>query len=223
MRPSLAVVASAAGESSAGLLGRISDWAVGLMELLGGPGAGLVIALENLFPPLPSEAILPLAGFTASRGTFTLAEALAWTTAGSLVGALALYALGATVGYARLRAIAVRLPLVEGADLDRANDWFAHYGRRAVFLGRMVPLVRSFISVPAGVQRMPLGQFVLLTTVGSAIWNSVLILSGYLLGEQWVLVERYAGIFSRVVVVSGALVLLVLAVLRWRKRWRRGP
>lgn len=203
--------------ASAGALDGISAWAVMVMETLGGAGAGLLIALENLFPPLPSEAILPLAGFAASRGTFTLAGVLAWTTAGSVVGATALYALGAQVGLQRLRAVAVRMPLIEPADLDRADAWFADHGRRAVLLGRMVPLVRSFISVPAGVQRMPVPEFLLLTAVGSAAWNTLLVLSGYVLGEQWRLVERYAGLFSRLVVVAAVVVLVGVAYRRWRR------
>ena len=206
------------GGPASGLLERIADWAVAVMESLGGFGAGLLIALENLFPPLPSEVVLPLAGFTASQGTFSLPAVIAWTTAGSVAGALALYTLGARIGFGRLRQIAVRLPLIEGVDLDRAEEWFAHYGRRAVLFGRLVPIVRSLISVPAGVHRMPLGEFLLLTALGSAAWNSLLILSGYLLGEQWSLVERYAGVLSRLVLVSAVALLVALAVRRWRAR-----
>ena len=123
----------------------IAGWAVGLMESLGGPGAGLAIALENLFPPLPSEVILPLAGFTASRGDMSLAEALFWTTLGSLVGAVALYLVGRALGRDRVRAIAARLPLVKLADVDRTEAWFHRHGRKAVFLGRMIPIFRSLI------------------------------------------------------------------------------
>lgn len=138
----------------------VAGWAVGLMERLGGPGAGLAIALENLFPPLPSEVILPLAGFTASRGTFTLVGALFWTTLGSVVGALALYGVGAGLGRARFRNLAARMPLVKVEDVDRTEAWFARHGSQAVFFGRMIPIFRSFVSVPAGIERMPLGKFV---------------------------------------------------------------
>ncbi|WP_122263604.1 DedA family protein [Ornithinimicrobium cerasi] len=175
------------------------------MERLGGPGAGLVIALENLFPPLPSEVILPLAGFTASQGTFSVQGAIAWTTAGSVVGALLLYTLGAVFGRERLRAVWGRLPLVNLDDLDRTEAWFSRHGKKAVFFGRMVPIFRSLISIPAGVERMPVGIFTLLTLSGSLIWNTIFVLAGYTLGENWHVVEEYAGVLQLVVI--GAVVL----------------
>ena len=187
----------------------IADWAVNLMNTLGGPGAGLAIALENLFPPLPSEVILPLAGFAASRGELSLAGALFWTTLGSVVGALVLYGLGAGFGRDRVRAVAARLPLINLADIDRTEAWFARHGGKAVFLGRMVPIFRSVISLPAGVERMPMRRFLLYTTAGSALWNTVFVLAGYLLGENWELVERYAGVLQKVVIV------VVLAAVAW--------
>src|SRR5687768_4822684 len=116
------------------------------MDTFGGVGAGLAIALENVFPPIPSELILPLAGFAASQGSIGLAEALMWTTAGSVVGALALYGLGAGLGLRRMRAVAARLPLVTVEDLDKTQAWFERHGGKAVFFGRMVPLFRSFVS-----------------------------------------------------------------------------
>ncbi|OLT20359.1 hypothetical protein BJF78_09540 [Pseudonocardia sp. CNS-139] len=189
---------------------------VGLMDTLGAPGVGLAIALENVFPPLPSEVFLPLAGFAAARGEMNVIAAIAWTTAGSLVGALVLYGLGAALGRDRLRAIADRMPLVKVSDIDKAEEWFARHGSKAVFFGRMVPLVRSAISVPAGVERMPLLLFALLTTAGSLIWNTVFVLAGYMLGENWHVVEQYAGILSRVV-----LVLVVLAIVWWIVRMVR--
>src|SRR5690349_2022926 len=161
-----------------GLTGFVTD----LVERLGGPGAGLAVALENLFPPIPSEVILPLAGFAASQGRLHLGSAIAWTTAGSVVGALALYALGVAFGRARLRAIVARLPLMKLSDLDRTEAWFARHGAATVFFGRMVPIFRSLISIPAGVERMPLGTFLLYTTLGSLVWNTTFVLAGYLLG-----------------------------------------
>lgn len=198
-------------------LSGIAGWAVDIMETLGGPGAGLAIALENLFPPLPSEVILPLAGFTASRGDMTLFEAIFWTTLGSVVGALALYGLGALLGRQRLRAIWGRLPLVDLEDLDRTEAWFAKHGRKAVFFGRMVPIFRSLISIPAGVERMPLGIFFLLTLAGSLIWNCIFVLAGYHLGEQWHRVEPYADVLQYIVIG----VVVVLAAWWLVRRIRR--
>ena len=197
----------------------LADWAVSLMERLGAPGAGLAIALENLFPPLPSEVILPLAGFAASRGELSLAAAIGWTTAGSLVGAAVLYELGGILGPTRLRALVDRLPLLHVEDLDRAEDWFHRHGSRAVFIGRMIPLVRSLVSVPAGIARMPRPRFLLLTALGSLLWNTAFIAAGFALGESYHLIERYAGIASRVVLL--ALAILVVSVIA--KRIRNSP
>jgi membrane protein DedA with SNARE-associated domain len=196
----------------------IVGWVVDLMEALGAPGVGLAIALENLFPPLPSEVFLPLAGFAAARGDLSLVAAIVWTTIGSVVGAVFLYGLGAALGRQRLRAIVDRMPLVDVADVDKAEEWFARHGPKAVFFGRMVPLVRSLISVPAGVERMSFVLFLLLTAAGSLIWNSVFVLLGYALGENWHLVEGYAGILSRVVLVAIVVAVVVFVVRRIRRR-----
>lgn len=203
------------------LTGVLERWAVDLMELLGGVGAGLLIAVEQLFPPLPSELVLPLAGFAASRGILSLGEAIAWTTAGSLVGALALYMLGARIGRERVVRIADRLPLVDVADIVRAEGWFERHGSRAVLLGRMIPLVRSLVSIPAGVGGMPLGVFVAYTVVGSLAWNTMLIGAGYLLAARWALVAAYAGAYSRAVLVGAVLLLAAAAVRRTVTRRRR--
>lgn len=172
------------------------------MERLGAPGAGVLIALENVFPPLPSEVILPLAGFTASRGGFHLWEALFWTTLGSVVGALILYAVGAALGLRRTIAIAERIPLIETSDIDRTVAWFQKHGAKAVFFGRMLPVFRSLISIPAGIERMPVPQFFILTLAGSLIWNSVFVIAGYQLGENWHRVEKYAEIFQYIVIAA---------------------
>ncbi|GGQ26776.1 hypothetical protein GCM10010140_66290 [Streptosporangium pseudovulgare] len=187
---------------------------------MGAPGAGLAIALENLFPPLPSEVILPLAGFTASKGDMTLFEAIFWTTLGSVVGAVALYGVGALLGRARVVAIARRLPLVDVSDIEKTEAWFARHGRRTVFFGRMIPIFRSLISIPAGVERMPVPVFLVLTTLGSLIWNTVFVMAGYLLGENWELVEGYAGILSKAVLGVVALAVVVFVVVRLRRRGR---
>lgn len=198
----------------------VAGWAVDLMEALGGPGAGLAIALENLFPPLPSEVILPLAGFTASQGAFTVPGAIAWTTLGSVVGAVALYLIGAGFGRDRLRAVWWRVPLLDLEDLDRTEAWFDRHGKKAVFFGRMIPIFRSLISIPAGIERMPLLLFVLLTIAGSLIWNTTFVLAGYQLGESWHVVEGYASILSNLVLVAVVFAVVWFAVQRVRRRRR---
>jgi len=210
-----AVLAASTSGDPAELDG-VAGWAVDLMERLGPPGAGIAIALENLFPPLPSEIILPLAGFTASRGTFSLAEAIVWTTAGSVVGAIVLYWLGVLLGRDRMYRIWDLLPLTKTSDLERTEAWFGRHGRKAVFFGRMVPIFRSLISVPAGVERMPVLQFLGLTLAGSLIWNTVFVLAGYQLGEQWFRVEDVIGTYKYVVVGLVGLALCVWVLVRVR-------
>ena len=195
-------------------LGGISGWAIEIMETLGAPGAGLAVALENLFPPIPSEVILPLAGFTASQGDMSLAAAIAWTTFGSVAGAVVLYWIGALIGRERVRAIAARLPLVKVSDIDRTEAWFQRHGRKTVFLGRMVPLFRSFVSIPAGIERMPMTTFLLLTTLGSLIWNTLFVMAGYLLGEQRQVIEDYAGTYQNAVLAVGTLAVVGFVVVR---------
>ncbi|TDC22990.1 DedA family protein [Streptomyces sp. 8K308] len=185
-----------------------------MMEALGAPGAGAAIALENLFPPLPSEVILPLAGFTASQGNMSLWAALVWTTIGSVVGAMALYWVGALLGRDRLIAVAAKLPLVKISDIEKTEAWFAKHGAKAVFFGRMIPIFRSLISVPAGVEKMRVSTFLLLTTLGSAIWNSLFVLAGYRLGEDWERVSELVSVYSRVVLVVVALALLAFIAFR---------
>ena len=144
-------------------------------------------------------------------------DRLFWTTAGSVVGAFALYGLGALLGLERLRTIARRTPLLHVEDVDRTVAWFSRHGGKAVFFGRMLPIFRSLISIPAGVVRMPLWRFGLLTLAGSLLWNSVFVLSGYLLGEQWHIVEEYAGILQYVVIAAAAAALVWFTVTRVRQ------
>ncbi|WP_079000775.1 DedA family protein [Streptomyces sp. AS58] len=203
--PALAADGAAAGAP---------QWISDLMETLGAPGAGLAVALENLFPPLPSEVILPLAGFAASTGQMNLYAALLWTTAGSVIGALALYGVGALLGRDRTLATAARLPLVKVADIERTEAWFVRHGTKAVFFGRMVPIFRSLISVPAGVERMRLPVFLGLTALGSAIWNTVFVLAGYALGEKWTEVTALVSTYSKVVLAAAGLAVLAFVVVR---------
>lgn len=202
--------------------GGLAGLAVDVMDRLGGPGAALLVGLDNVFPPVPSELVLPLAGFAASQGTMSLLMALFWTTAGSVVGALVTYWLGARLGRDRVRGLIVRVPLMKESDFDRTERWFARHGTKAVFFGRMVPVFRSLISLPAGVERMPVWRFVSLTALGSAIWNSAFVLAGYLLGANWHVVDSYAGILQYVVLAGIAVAIVVFVVKRLRERKKAG-
>jgi membrane protein DedA with SNARE-associated domain len=198
--------------------GGVAGWAIELMERLGAPGAGLAVALENLFPPLPSEVILPLAGFAANRGDLGLVSAILFTTLGSVVGALALYGVGAALGRERTRALAARLPLVKVEDVDKAEEWFNRHGAKAVLIGRLVPVVRSLISVPAGVERMTVPVFLALTALGSAVWNTALIVAGYALGEKWQVVESSVGVLQYVVLAGAAAAVAWFVVVKVRAK-----
>lgn len=199
-------------------LGGVAGWAVGLMDDLGGVGAAIVVGLDNVFPPVPSEVVLPLAGYSASQGVFTLPEALFWTTLGSVLGAVVVYYAGALLGRQRTRQLVSKIPLVDVSDFDRIERWFERHGTKAVFFGRMVPLFRSFISLPAGIERMNLAAFLALTTAGSLIWNTIFVVFGYRLGEDWHLVDKYAGTLQKVVVGGVIAAVVGFVVVRVRSR-----
>lgn len=196
------------------LLSGLAGWATDVVESFGYVGVAMLITLENVFPPLPSELILPLAGFLAGQGRLSFVGAVSAATAGSLAGALILYAAAAWLGEARLRAIVERMPLVETADVDRANEWFARHGSSAVLIGRMVPVVRSLISLPAGLNRMPIRRFVAYTAVGSGAWNVLLIGLGWILGDRWELIRQWTQTLEWLVL--GVLAGLVIWVV-WRR------
>jgi membrane protein DedA with SNARE-associated domain len=169
-------------------------------------GVGLLVALENLIPPIPSEIVLSLAGYLAAEGRVGLALVLIAATAGSVCGALVLYWLGRGLGEERLRRWLDRLPLVDPDDLDKADRWFEKHENGAVLFGRCAPVVRSLVSIPAGANRMPLGRFVVFTALGSGVWNALFVVGGYLLGERWQDVEKYSHWFDYAVgaVFAGA-------------------
>jgi len=193
-------------------------WLQWLMETFGAPGAGLAVALESIFPPIPSEIVLPLAGFTASRGSLSLTAVLICTTIGSVVGAAALYLLGRRLGLDRLKRAADKMPLTDPEDIDRTDAWFNRHGSKAVFFGRMVPIFRSLISVPAGVNRMKMPAFIAFTLVGSLVWNTALVLAGYFLGEQWHRVESSVGVLQYVVLAVIVVAIGWFVVRRVRRR-----
>ncbi len=192
-----------------GLVGVAAD----VIDALGEVGVGLLILVENLFPPIPSELVLPLAGFLAAQGRLSLSLTIIAATVGSVLGALILYEAGRRLGVRRIRAIVGRLPLMQVEDVDRAVDWFGRHGQKAVLLGRCLPVVRSLVSVPAGVAHMPRWRFTLLTGLGSLVWNSVFIGGGYALGAQFDRVEEYSS-YLDLAVYSAIVVLIGLGVRR---------
>jgi membrane protein DedA with SNARE-associated domain len=190
--------------------GGLTAWLLDLVDTLGPIGVGLSILLETVIPPIPSEAVLGAAGVLIDTPLDFFLVVLC-ATIGSVLGAIFFYYVGRALGPRRSHAFLDRLPLVETEDVDRTFEWFERHGRAAVFFGRMVPIVRSFISVPAGVVRMPLGQFLLFTTGGSLIWNTLLVTLGWLARD---FIEANLHYLDYVVV---AVVVLAVAWFVYRK------
>ena len=195
----------------------MTGWIADLIEAFGALGVAFLMALENLFPPIPSELILPFVGFLVGRGEIGFLTALIASTAGSLSGALILYALGRWEGRNLILRYG-RYLRVKEADLDRAEGWFDKYDEWVVLFGRMVPGVRSVVSIPAGMLRTPFLRFVLLTTAGSAAWNTLLLGAGWYLGENWQQIEGFVGSLSNFVLVLVAVALVAAAIWWWRRR-----
>jgi membrane protein DedA with SNARE-associated domain len=196
----------------------VADWIFGILDRLGAPGVGLLILLENLIPPIPSEVVLPLAGFRSSTGHLNVLAVWCAATLGAVIGALALYGLGAWLGYDRLYRLAGNrwFVVASQSDIDRGHGLFERHGGKVVLLARCVPFLRSVVSIPAGVLRMPLPRFVTLTAIGSGAWNAVFIAAGWWLGERWDRAQSWLGPASYVVIALLAVGVVVLAVRRRR-------
>ncbi|MCD6023243.1 MAG: alkaline phosphatase [Fibrobacteria bacterium] len=172
---------------------RMSNWVLDFVQAAGYPGIALLMFLETVFPPIPSEIIMPLAGYLAARGQFSLWGITLAGTAGSVLGASALYAVGRAVPLSTLEAWAARHGrwlTVSREDIGRAEKWFKRRGGWAVFLGRLVPGIRSLISIPAGLGKMGLVPFLMWTTAGSALWTAILAGTGYVLGSRFRAIDK---------------------------------
>lgn len=202
-------------------LSGLTGWVASVIQSLGEVGVGLLVALENLIPPIPSEVVLSLAGYLASEGRVNLVLVTIAATIGSVLGALALYWLGHRVGEERLRRWLDRIPLVDADDLDTADRWFERHAKGAVLFGRMAPVVRSLVSIPAGANHMPLGQFTLLTAIGSGVWNSLFVGGGYALGSRWQRLEQYSSYVNYAIIAFFAVTIAWWVIKKIRKRRAR--
>lgn len=194
----------------------MSDWIIGLVRSGGYGGIVFLMTIENLFPPIPSELIMPLAGYLSASDSLVLWGAIAAGTLGSVVGALTLYYAGKRLGSERLKRFADRhgcWMAVSRTDIERSERWFARHQVLAVFVGRLVPGIRSLISVPAGIADMNLGLFVGATAVGSAAWTAILASAGYWLGRNFSAIEQWVG------AVTLAVIAALVAWYAWRV-WR---
>jgi membrane protein DedA with SNARE-associated domain len=216
------------------MLGDLANWVQDVINQFGYFGVALLVVIENVFPPIPSEIVLPFAGFVAQQGASavnatadaaqsdtTVIGMMIAATVGSVVGALILYFVSAAIGPERLRGFVERFGKwfgVKSSDLVRAEEWFDRRSVVAVLVGRCVPLIRSIVSIPAGFRRMKLTSFVVLTAIGSAVWNIALIGAGAVLGDQWERVGEYVGVFQWLVIAVVLVLLVRFVVSRLKKR-----
>ncbi|WP_027460561.1 DedA family protein [Deinococcus murrayi] len=197
----------------------MADWVQGLMDSMGYLGILLLMILENLFPPIPSELIMPSAGFAAARGDLSLPLVILMGVLGSVIGTLPLYYIGRAFGEERLVAWADKHGkwlTLSGQDIRRADDWFDRHGAKAVLFGRLVPGIRSLLSLPAGMSEMPMPKFLIYSAIGSGLWSTALASAGYVLGENYDRVERYISPVSKIVLGGVA-----VAALAWFLKRRR--
>lgn len=203
------------------MLSDLAGWVQDVIERLGAVGVALLVVLENVFPPIPSEIVLPFAGFVAQRGDGSVVVMVIAATIGAVVGALVLYAVAALIGPTRLAGFIARFGKwfgVKPTDLTRAEQWFDRHSTAAVLLGRCVPLIRSIVSIPAGFRRMKLLPFIALTAIGSAVWNTALIGAGAILGDQWEKVEPYIATLQWLVIAAIGIVVVRFIVSKLRRR-----
>lgn len=197
------------------------EWATNLIESVGLAGIAMLIALESIFPPIPSELVLLLSGFNVSEGNFNVVETVAFATVGSVVGAWVLYAVGRLIDESRLESLVAGVGKwlgIKRKDVDTGFRWFERHGTAVIFFGRLVPIVRSVVSIPAGAERMSMVRFTLWTALGSTIWNTVWISIGWGLGDRWQDAEKWGNWFQYAV---AAVIVVGVAVVVIRSRRKR--
>lgn len=199
----------------------MTDWIISIMEQLGYFGIALLMFLDNVFPPIPSEIIMPSAGFTASQGQLLLSGVIIAGSIGSLLAAAVLYWIGRKISHQSIFNFTDRYGkylFIKSADVKKSLDWFEQYGHRIVFFGRMIPAVRSLISIPAGMSRMPFWKFMLYSGLGTIIWTSFLACVGYFFGNNTEMMQQ---IFSQVGYVIIAIVVMLIIWVIYRRQSRK--
>lgn len=198
----------------------LTNYIISFIERVGYAGLAFLMALEAIIAPIPSELIVPFSGFLISSGQFSWLGVLLATTIGSLAGAYFLYALG-RYGGRPLIARWGHWVLVKPEDVTKAEEFFAKHGGKAVFISKFVPIVRSYVALPAGLSRMPVGPFLLYSAAGSIIWNTFLIYLGYTLQNNWTRAAEWADKGDKIGATVFALIIIVWAVRHWHKKRAR--
>lgn len=202
----------------------MENWIIDIMEQFGYIGILFLIALENVFPPIPSEVILTFGGAMTAKTSMTVIGVVAVSTAGSIIGAIILYGLGMLLGKERIEKIVNRyghILRVTVEDVEKADNWFHKYGLWTIFFCRFIPLIRSLISIPAGMARINFVTFLLLTTIGTFIWNVALVTVGAVVGDSWESIVHYMDYYSNVMYVLLVVLFLVFAIWFFRKKFTK--
>lgn len=200
----------------------MQEFIISMMNQFGYIGVFLLIAIENIFPPIPSEVILLFGGFMTTYSKLNIVLMILFSTLGSLVGAIVLYYVGKILNKERLKKIISgrigKILRLKNSDIDKADQWFDNKGNKTVFFCRFVPIVRSLISIPAGMSEMPLGKFFLYTILGSLIWNTVLIVLGAIVGENWTSILNIFNTYSHIVAILLVIIFIILVYIFYKKK-----
>ena len=197
----------------------MQEFILTIMEQFGYIGVFLLIAIENIFPPIPSEVILLFGGFMTTYTKLNIVIMIIAATLGSILGAIVLYYIGKIFNKDRLKKIiSGKILRLKNSDIDKADKWFDTKGNKTVFFCRFIPIVRSLISIPAGMSEMPMGKFLVYTTFGSLIWNTVLVVIGSIVGENWTSILTIFDTYSSIVVVVIAIIFVICVYLFYRNR-----
>ena len=200
----------------------MQEFIISMMNQFGYIGVFLLIAIENIFPPIPSEVILLFGGFMTTYSKLNIVLMIIFATLGSLIGAIVLYYVGKILNKERLKKIVSgkigKILRLKNSDIDKADQWFDTKGNKTVFFCRFVPIVRSLISIPAGMGEMPMGKFLLYTTVGSLIWNTVLIILCAIVGENWTSILNIFDTYSHIVAILLIIIFIVFIYIFYKKK-----
>ena len=200
----------------------MQEFIINIMNSYGYIGVFLLILLENIFPPIPSELILLFGGFMTTYTKLNIIGMIISSTLGSLIGALLLYKIGTIFSKEKLKILISgklgRVLKLKNRDIDNANKWFTNKGKKTVFFGRFIPLIRSIISIPAGINKMNISKFITYTLLGSAIWNLVLIILGHIVGRNWKVILKIFKLYSCFALLLLFILLIILIIKLYKNK-----